>query len=274
MKDGDRVKLVEINNLRYSYPDGSLALDGINLSIERGRRVAILGANGSGKSTLLEHLNGLILPQEGEVFIDGIRLDKKSLWEVRRKLGLVFDNPDDQLFATTVFEDVAFGPRNLKLDEAKVREKVEEVLEVIGIIDLRDKQPHNLSLGQKRKAAIGGVLSMEPDILVFDEPFSGLDPGSLEQFIGILDRLYDLGHSLIVTTHDVDIAYSWADEIIIINKGRVLSQGGPELLEDEDLLKEANLRLPSLYRIFANTNIRVRNIDQAREQIDLLLARN
>lgn len=264
------MKLVEIKDLKYKYPDGTEALKNINLSIERGRKVAILGANGSGKSTLLQHLNGLILPQNGEVKIDGINVEKNNLVEIRKKLGFVFDNPDDQLFATTVFEDIAFGPRNLKWSEDMVFQKVEEVINLIGIGSLKEKQPHNLSLGQKRKAAIAGVLSMKPEILVFDEPFSGLDPVSLDQFIEVLEKLYELEHSMIITTHDVDIAYAWADEIIIINKGEVLSQGSVELLEDREILKKANLKLPTLYEIFANTKIRVRTVEEARENIEFL----
>ncbi len=265
---------MEIKGLKYKYPDGTWALKNINMAIEKGKKVAILGANGSGKSTLLQHLNGLIIPQVGEVRIKGLEVNKKNLPEIRKTLGFVFDNPDNQLFATTVFEDLAFGPRNLRLDEKEVVARVEKVLDLISIGDLRDRQPHNLSLGQKRKAAIGGVLTMEPEILVFDEPFSGLDPISLDHFIGILEKLYRLDHSLIITTHDVDIAYSWADEIIIINDGELLSQGGIDLLEDRELLSKANLRLPTLYEIFSNTNIRVRTIKEARENIDLLFNKN
>lgn len=272
MKDGDDLKVVEIKGLKYTYPDGTVALKDINLDIEKGKKVAILGSNGSGKSTLLQHLNGLIIPQEGRIKINGIEVNKENLNEIRRKLGFVFDNPDNQLFATTVFEDVAFGPRNLKLEESVVFNRVDKVLSIVGIKELMEKQPHNLSLGQKRKAAIAGVLAMEPEVLVFDEPFSGLDPISLTQFLETLDKLYKLNHSLIITTHDVDIAYSWADEIVIINNGKILKQGDISLLEDKELLKIANLKLPTLYEIFSNTNIRVRNIEDAKEKISIILS--
>lgn len=262
------MKAIEIEGLKYKYPDGTLALKDINLAIERGKKVAILGANGSGKSTLLQHLNGLILPQQGSIKIDGVEVEKKNLRKIRKNIGFVFDNPDNQLFATTVFEDVAFGPRNLNIVEDTVITTVEKVLSLIGIDNLKEKQPHNLSLGQKRKAAISGVLAMEPEILIFDEPFSGLDPQSLSQFLDILDTLYKLGKSLVITTHDVDIAYGWAEEIVIIKDGEVLSHGDISVLEDRSILDSARLQLPVLYSIFKDTDIKVRNIEEARKHIN------
>ncbi len=261
------MQIVEIRNLSYKYPDGTQAINDISMNIKSGKKVAILGANGSGKSTLLQHLNGLILPQGGSIKINGINIEKKNLLEIRKNVGFVFDNPDNQLFAPTVLEDLAFGPRNLGLGEDKVVGLVHKILDLIGIKDLKDKQPHNLSLGQKRKVAIGGVLAMEPDILIFDEPFSGLDPQALEQFLEVLNTLYEMGKSLVITTHDVDIAYEWADEIIILKRGKVLKQGSIELLEDEELLKKANLSLPILCKIFKDFNLKARSVEEAREVI-------
>lgn len=265
------MKAIEVNNLRYRYPDGTLAIDDISIDIEKGQKVAILGSNGSGKSTLLQHLNGLILPQEGKILIEGNKILKDNLGKIRKTIGYVFDNPDDQLFSTTVYEDIAFGPRNLLYDEKKVRETVDYVIDLVEIEELRDKQPHNLSLGQKRKVAIAGVLAMEPSIMIFDEPFSGLDPVSLNQFIDILDRLFELGHTIVVTTHDVNIAYEWADEFIILNEGKLIKQGDISLLEDRELLSRAKLNLPMVCEIFEGLDIRIRSKKQAREYIESLM---
>lgn len=263
--------IVEIKNLSYTYSDKTVALKDVSICIKGRKKVAILGANGSGKSTLLQHLNGLILPQKGSIKIKGIPSCKENLHDIRKIVGFVFDNPDDQLFSTTVYEDIAFGPRNLKYGEDKVEKVVQKVLNLLGIQELKHKQPYNLSFGQKKKVAIAGVLAMEPEIMIFDEPFSGLDPYSLGQFLQILKTLYDIGHTLVITTHDVDIAYSWADECIILNKGKVLAQGDISLLEDKSLMKKARLKTPCLYEIFSDTSNRVTTISEGKEIIKKLI---
>lgn len=263
--------IVEIKNLTYTYSDKTVALKDVSINIKGQRKVAILGANGSGKSTLLQHLNGLILPQKGSVVIKGIPSNKENLHDIRKIVGFVFDNPDDQLFSTTVYEDIAFGPRNLKYEEDKVEKIVEKVLDLLEIQELKYKQPYNLSFGQKKKVAIAGVLAMEPEIMIFDEPFSGLDPHSLDQFLNILKTLYDIGHTLIITTHDVDIAYSWADECIILKDGKVLAQGDISLLENRSLMINGKLKTPCLYEVFSDTSARIRSVDKGKELIKSLL---
>lgn len=268
------VDIVEIKNLKYVYSDRTVALKDVSINIEEQKKVAILGANGSGKSTLLQHFNGILLPQEGSVNIKGISSCKENLYDIRKMVGFVFDNPDDQLFSTTVYEDIAFGPRNLKYEETKVEEIVEKVLDLVDIRKLKDKQPYNLSFGQKKKVAIAGVLAMKPEIMIFDEPFSGLDPYSLEQFLNILETLYNIGHTVIITTHDVDIAYGWADECIVLKEGEVLTQGDISLLEDKALMNRAKLKTPSLYEIFSDTPMRARNIEKGKEIITDLFSKN
>lgn len=265
--------VVEIRDLSYHYPDQTLALDGVSILIEKQSRVAILGANGSGKSTLLQHLNGLLLPQRGKVSIMGLEVCKGHLTQIRKKVGIVFDNPDEQLFSASVYEDIAFGPRNLGLDEGQVKDRVEQVMKLIDIEDLGHRPPYNLSLGQKKKVAMAGVLAMEPVIMVFDEPFSGLDPYSLQQLTALLDKLYTLGHTLVITTHDVDFAYGWADECIVLNQGHVLAQGPRELLEDEVLMKKARLKLPSLYDIFSGTDFNPKSPQEAKDALSKLFKR-
>lgn len=264
---------IEIKNLSYTYSDGTVALKDTSIKIKEKTKVAILGANGSGKSTLLQHLNGLILLQKGSIKVKNIYVEKENLHEVRRKVGIVFDNPDDQIFATTVYEDVAFGPRNLGYEEARVEKAVSKSLKLVDIEKLKDKPPFNLSYGQKKKVAIAGILAMNPEIIIFDEPFSGLDPYSLKQFLLILQTLYTLGNTIIITTHDVDIAYEWADECIILNKGKVLAQGKINLLENELLMKEARLRTPNMYEIFSNTNFRARNVEEGRVFVTRLFSK-
>lgn len=268
------MNIVETKNLKYIYPDKTVALKDVSINIKEQKKVAILGANGSGKSTLLQHFNGLILPQKGSVYIKGIPACKDNLYDIRKIVGFVFDNPDDQLFSTTVYDDIAFGPRNLKYEEDKVEEIVEKVLDLVDIQKLKNKQPYNLSFGQKKKVAIAGVLAMEPEIMIFDEPFSGLDPHSFEQFLDILEILYNIGHTLIITTHDVDLAYSWADECIVLKEGEVLAQGDIRLLEDGSLMDRAKLRTPSIYEIFVNTPIRARSVKEGKELIEELFLKN
>lgn len=259
--------VLEVSNLSYAYPDKTLALQDVSFQIPAKSKVAILGANGSGKSTLLQHLNGLTVAQSGSVSVLGQRISKKNLRDIRKTVGIVFDNPDEQLFSTLVYEDIAFGPRNLGYDEKTVAQKVEEMMALLDITHLRDRPPFNLSLGQKKRVAIAGVLAMEPSIMVFDEPFSGLDPCTLQQFLETLDDLFLRGHTLIVTTHDVDIVYGWANEFVILQEGQVLARGGKKLLEDEMLMQQARLKTPDLYNIFCSTSHRPVNVKGAVEYV-------
>lgn len=257
------MKAVDIRGLDYKYPDGTTALKGVDLEISLHKRTAILGANGSGKTTLIYHLNGIFMPTRGQVNVLGFPLEKKNLKEIRQQVGLLFDNPDNQLFSTTVYNDVAFGPRNLKLGEELVNSRVEEVLKVVGIEDLKDKPPYNLSLGQKKKVAIAGLLAMEPRLLVCDEPFSGLDPSSAGQFMDILESLHESGSTLAIVTHDVNMAYSWAEQVIIMKEGEVLAQGDADLLRDSKLMEEASLDTPLLADVFQGTGLYPRTAEEA-----------
>lgn len=259
---------IEIDKLSYRYPDGTTALRDISLKVERNRKLAILGANGSGKTTLLTHLNGLLLPQAGSVTILGEPVVKKNLRNVRQKAGILFDNPDNQLFSTTVQDDVAFGPYNMGFPEAEIDRRTEQALSRVGIGPLAEKPPHNLSLGQKKKAAIAGLLSMDLELFAMDEPFSGLDPQSVDDFLEILDDLHRRGHTLVISTHDVDLAYAWADEIIILKDGALAASRTCDLLDDEALLKESRLRLPLLARIFGNTGHHPRTVEEARNILE------
>ncbi len=259
------MSVLEISNLSYAYPDKTLALKDVSFKIPAKNKVAILGANGSGKSTLLQHLNGLTLAQSGSVSVLGQQISKANLREIRKMVGIVFDNPDEQLFSTLVYDDIAFGPRNLGYDEKTVAQKVTEMMMLLDITHLQNRPPFNLSLGQKKRVAIAGVLAMEPSIMVFDEPFSGLDPCTLQQFLEILEDLFLRGHTIVVTTHDVDIVYGWANEFVILQEGQVLACGGKQLLEDRMLMKKAKLKTPDLYNIFCSTSYRPVYVNEAAE---------
>lgn len=234
--------LVEFKDVFFRYPDGTEALKGISFRITHGESVGIVGANGAGKSTLLLHLNGCLLPVSGTVTIGDLALTVKSRREIRKKVGVLFQNPDDQLFMPTVFDDVAFGPINLGLEEAQVRERVQKALTLVNGLALVEKPPHHLSAGQKSAVAIAAVMAMEPDILAMDEPAATLDPKSRRLLIELLKGFT---HSKLVASHDLDLILDVCRRCIVIGDGRVVADGpASEILSDARLLEANNLELP------------------------------
>ena len=226
-------------------------MDGLSLKIEEHTKVVLLGENGSGKTTLLLHLNGLHKPTSGEVTILGKPVNAANIDWVRTKVGMIFQNPDDQLFAPTVYQDVAFGPRNLGMDETRVAERVDEVLDVLNITHLRDRRPDALSGGEKRRAALAGILVTDAEIISLDEPHSGLDPLGCLEFNDLLNELYSKGRTIVVATHDVEFAASWADECVIMKKGKIARCGTPEdVFSDADIVGRSNLKLPSFVSVY------------------------
>ncbi len=234
--------IVEVANLRYSYPDGTQALQSISFRITHGESVAIVGANGAGKSTLLLHLNGYLTPQEGSVRIGGFPLTRQTLGEIRRTVGMVFQDPDDQLFMPTVYDDVAFGPLNLGLPREEVEARVGDALNRVGAAHLRDRPPYRLSGGEKRTAAIATVLAMSPDILVMDEPSSNLDPSARRRLIQLLKSFE---HTRITATHDLDMVLELCTRTIVLHEGRVVADGPTvAVFRDEELLAASHLEKP------------------------------
>ena len=213
--------ILEVQALRFRYPDGSVGLDGCSLSIRRGSRTALLGANGAGKTTLFLHLNGILRPKSGTVLFEGLPVDygRRGLHHLRARVGLVFQNPDCQLFSARVREDISFGPLNLGLDAGTVRNRVEEALQAVSMTAYADKPVHNLSFGQKKRVCIAGVLAMRPEVLILDEPMAGLDVAMQAELAHILDRLHVEGLTVIIATHDMDYAYQWADVLAIMDQG-------------------------------------------------------
>ena len=233
---------IDVADLRYAYPDGTEALKGISFRIVHGESVAIVGANGAGKSTLLRHLNGTVIPSAGTVDIGGVPVQKKNLGTIRRSVGMVFSDPDDQLFMPTVADDVAFGPLNLGWPREEVRQKTLAALESVGAAHLADRHPFRLSSGEKRRAALATVLVMEPDILVLDEPVSSLDPRSRRMLIELLKGF---SHTKLIATHDLDMAMDLCERTIILSAGRVSADGPThEIFENRALLESNGLELP------------------------------
>ena len=234
--------IVEVRNLKFHYPDQTLALGGISFRIGHGESVAIVGANGAGKSTLLQHLNGYLTPGSGEVLIGDYLLTRETLREARRTVGMVFQDPDDQLFMATVADDVAFGPLNLGLTPEEVEKRVTGALETVGLAQLRERPPHRLSAGQKRRVAIASVLSMSPDILVMDEPSAGLDPRVRTQLIALLKTFR---HTKIIATHDLDLVLDLCERTIVMHEGMVSADGPTlEIFANEELLAASCLEKP------------------------------
>lgn len=241
--------LLEALSLSHRYADGSPGLDGCSLAIRRGSRNALLGANGSGKTTLLMHCNGLLRPSAGSLRFAGTPLDtsRAGLAALRRRVGLVFQNPDRQLFSASVVEDVSFGPLNLGLDEATVRVRVAEALAAVGMAEQANRPVHHLSFGQKKRVCIAGVLAMQPEVLLLDEPMAGLDAAMQSDLLAVLDRLAEEGITIVLSTHDVDFAYRWADDIHLLAAGRCLASfAAAELPAHGDALRQAGQPLPAV----------------------------
>ena len=234
--------IVEAIDLYYTYPDGTVGLNGVSFRITHGESVALIGENGAGKSTLLLHMNGYLSATRGGIRIGDYLVSRTSLNTVRRSVGMVFQNSDDQLFMPTVFEDVAFGPMNLGLEMDELERKVMQALETVGAAHLKNRPPYRLSHGEKRSVAIATVLAMSPDILVMDEPTSSLDPMSRARLIELLKTFH---HTKIIATHDLDMAMDLCERAIVLHQGRITGDGPTmKLLKDEDLLHRSRLERP------------------------------
>ena len=234
--------LVSARNLEHRYPDGTQALRGLSFEVHHGEAVAVIGGNGAGKSTLLLHLNGLLAPSAGEVRIGDLPVTRATLAEVRRSVGFIFQDPDDQLFMPTVAEDVAFGPLNLGLAGPEVDARVRDALGQVGAAHLASRPPYRLSGGEKRAVAIAGVLAMSPSILVMDEPSSGLDPAARRRLIGLLRGF---SHTRIIATHDLDLVLEVCSRVLVLEDGRLRADGPPPaIFADRALLAECRLEPP------------------------------
>lgn len=244
--------LLEACHLRYGYAGHPPALRGANLRLATGSRMALLGRNGAGKSTLLLLLQGVIEPQEGTILLAGqpVSYRRQEVWAWRQQIGLVLQNPDEQIFAPTVWQDLSFGPANLGWNEERICRQVEKALAAMELEAIKDRPTHQLSHGQKRRVAIAGVLAMEPRLLLLDEPTAGLDPRGIEQLLALLEGLERQGTTIVMATHDIDLAYRWADQVAILDKGEVVRQGAAtSVLAEKEFLEEVGLRTPDLLEV-------------------------
>jgi len=234
--------IVEVKSLSFTYPDGTRALRGLSFLVTHGESVAIVGANGAGKSTLLLHLNGYLTPKEGSVRIGDFPLTRENIKDVRKTVGMVFQDPDDQLFMPTVYDDVAFGPLNLGLPEEEVKGHVTDALSRVGALELSNRPPYRLSGGEKRAVSIATVLAMNPAILVMDEPTSNLDPGARRRLIELL-KTFD--HTKIIATHDLDMALELCPRTIVLSEGKMVADGTTQdMFGNQELLKSWSLEQP------------------------------
>ncbi len=240
---------IKLHKISFTYPNGDSAINAIDLEIPLGKKIALLGGNGAGKSTLMLLLNGILKPSEGHLSYNSIPYEytKKGFRALRSKIGLLFPEPDYQLIAPTVYEEISFGLLNKFQDEKIVREKVEKALNDFNLNEISSKAPHQLSTGQKKRICLAAILAMEPEVLVCDEPTSNLDPFYTSLIFKYLNELNSKGKTILISTHDVDLAYKWADYIIILHQGKILLSGTPDtVFEDENLLSKANLKQPFL----------------------------
>lgn len=240
------MNIIETRNLTHVYRGKIKALDGVDFKAKPGERIAIIGANGAGKSTLFKHFNGILKPTSGDVLIKGEPVSNKNILEVRKTVGLVFQDPDDQIFAPTVKQDVAFGPMNLGLSAEEIEKRVHEALETVRLSGVEERAPHHLSTGEKKKAAIAGILAMQPEVLVLDEPTAGLDPGGALRLIKLINEMNKrLGITIITATHEVDIVPLLADRVCIMSAGRIIGEGSMrEMFSSPELIRKTHLRLP------------------------------
>ena len=247
--------ILKAENLKYSYDEDEKenALNGLSLEIRRGEKVAVMGSNGSGKSTFFLCCTGICRPSEGKLFFDGreVAYDRKSLLDLRSKVGIVFQDPDNQLFSASVYQEISFGILNLGVSEEQARREVEQVIDYLEITPFREKPAHALSGGQKKQVSIADILVMHPELIILDEPAAALDPKHTAMVKKIVDRLTGEGITVLMATHNVNYAYEWADEVLLFHQGKLLSHGSPEeVFRRKDLLEMTNLEQPGVLELF------------------------
>jgi cobalt/nickel transport system ATP-binding protein len=243
--------LLKIKDLHYTYGNDKAALEGITVNINEGERIAVIGSNGSGKSTFFLNLNGVLTPDEGSITFKDTIVNKKNLKELRKNIGIVFQDADNQIIASTVKAEVGFGPMNLKLPKEEVSKRVEEAMEYMNISTFKDRPPHYLSGGEKKRVTIADIIAMRPEIIVFDEPTASLDPVNAMMLEEVLDKLASEGKTLLISTHDVDFVYRWAERVLVFHQGKIIADGTPlEVFNNIELLEQANLKKPTMLEVY------------------------
>jgi cobalt/nickel transport system ATP-binding protein len=243
--------LLKAEGLRYSYGQEKEALKGIDLTVKKGEKIVVLGSNGAGKSTLFLTLNGVLTPDSGRILYRDKEIGKKEINELRRNVGIVFQDADNQIIASTVFSEVSFGPMNLRLPKEDVVKRVNLALASMNLTEMKDRPPHYLSGGEKKRVSIADIIAMEPEVILFDEPTASLDPVNVKMLKEVLDEMTHLGKTLLISTHDVDFAFQWAERALVFSGGRMIADGRVrEVFDSPDVLEEANLRKPVIMDVF------------------------
>lgn len=243
--------ILSVENLYYVYGNGKSALDGVGVDIYEGEKIAVIGSNGSGKSTFFLNINGVFTAQQGKITYRDTVINKKNLKELRKNIGIVFQDADNQIIASTVMAEVGFGPMNLKLPKEEVLERVEEALTYMNISHLKDRPPHYLSGGEKKRVSIADIIAMKSEIIIFDEPTAALDPLNALMLEEVLGKLSSEGKTMLISTHDVDFVYRWAERVLVFSDGKIIADGTPlEIFKDIEILKKANLKQPTMLEIY------------------------
>ncbi|ERI91101.1 cobalt ABC transporter, ATP-binding protein [Clostridiales bacterium oral taxon 876 str. F0540] len=243
--------ILEIKELYYTYGNENYALNGVSVSMHKGEKIAVLGSNGSGKSTFFLNINGVYAPEHGQVIYRGTVINSKNLKELRKNIGIVFQDADNQIIASSVRAEVGFGPMNLKLPKEEVEKRVEEALAYMNISDFKDRPPHYLSGGEKKRVTIADIIAMKSEIIIFDEPTAALDPINAQMLEEVLDKLSKEDKTMLISTHDVDFAYRWAERVLVFHEGKIIADGQPlEIFQNKEMLKLANLKQPTLLEIY------------------------
>jgi len=243
--------ILEIKELYYTYGNGNSALNGVSVSMHKGEKIAVLGSNGSGKSTFFLNINGVFTPEQGQVVYRGTVISRKNLKELRKNIGIVFQDADNQIIASSVRAEVGFGPMNLKLPKEEVEKRVEEALAYMNISDFKDRPPHYLSGGEKKRVTIADIIAMKSEIIIFDEPTAALDPINAQMLEEVLGKLGKEDKTMLISTHDVDFAYRWSERVLVFHEGKIIADGNPlEIFQNKEILKLANLKQPTLLEIY------------------------
>lgn len=243
--------VLRVRDLRFKYNDEKHALNGVDLEIEEGEKIAVLGSNGAGKSTFFLNINGVLKPHSGEIFYRGEKINRKNLNHLRKNVGIVFQDADNQIIASTVMAEVSFGPMNLKLPKKEVLRRVDKALDYMNIQEFRDRPPHYLSGGEKKRVSIADIIAMESEVVIFDEPTAALDPQNAAMLEEVLEKMGQEGRTLLISTHDVDFAYRWAERVIVFSEGKVIADDTPlHVFQQEDILQKANLKHPMMFEVY------------------------
>ena len=243
--------ILQVRDLQYAYSDEKMALKGVDLDIRQGERIAVMGSNGAGKSTFFLNINGVLQIEHGEIFYRGQKMTKKTMNDLRKNVGIVFQDADSQIIASTVQSEVSFGPMNLKLSRNDVRDRVDEALSYMNLTDFRHRPPHYLSGGEKKRVSIADIIAMHPEIIIFDEPTAALDPVNADMLEEVLEKMAQEGKTIMISTHDVDFAYRWAERVVVFCDGKIIADDAPlAVFSNETVIRQANLKRPMMLDIF------------------------